>query len=69
MSRFSTGRLSSSARAVSAVRAVVSRAAATGSFSAQARGGGGPSYLADAVGSSDSGSSRASRSAATHVAA
>ncbi len=47
-------------------RARVSRRAATGSFSAHARGIGGPSARGERVGSASSGRSRASASAATH---
>ena len=51
VSRFSAGSLSSSAVAVMASRASCSRRAATGSLSAQARGGGGPSARGVRVGS------------------
>ncbi len=65
MRRFSTGRSSDSASSLRSARARVSRAAATGSRSAQARGGGGPSYRAARGGRSASSSSRAVRIAAT----
>ena len=67
MSRFSAGSSMLARRApVIASRASASRRAATGSFSAQARGTGGPSPRGARVGSSSSGSSATSRRASTH---
>ena len=65
VSRFSAGSRSSSAVAVMASRASCSRRAATGSLSAQARGGGGPSARGVRVGSWASGRSRTCASTAT----
>ena len=66
VSRFSAGMPTRSDSAVTAARARLSRLAATGSFSAQARATGGPSVRGERVGRSCSGISATRVSAATH---
>ncbi|KRC51435.1 hypothetical protein ASE19_15230 [Nocardioides sp. Root79] len=66
VSRFSSGRECSSAIFAIATLARSRRRAATGSLSAHARGAGGPSPCETRVGSSSSGISAASLTAASH---